>query len=194
VDRAKVRPGQKVLVHGGTGGVGHVGVQLAKHLEAEVYTTVSTDEKAAMAKTLGADHVINYRQTDVKDYVARYTDGKGFDVVFDTIGTQVMDHSFQAAADNGTVVTIAARSTHDLSPLHGKGLTLHAVFMPIPLLKGYGRSAHGEILRRASKLAEDGELKPLVDTSDFSFEEIGEAHARLEAGQAVGKIAVANRW
>ncbi len=194
VDRAKVGPGQKVLVHGGTGGVGHIGVQLAKHLEAEVYTTVSTDEKAAMAKELGADHVINYRQTKVKDYVEQYTQGKGFDVVFDTIGTDVMDRSFEAAAENGTVVTIAARSTHDLSPLHGKGLTLHAVFMPIPLLRGYGRSAHGEILRRAAKLVEDGELKPLVDRSDFSFEEVGKAHARLEAGEAVGKIAVVNRW
>jgi NADPH2:quinone reductase len=66
--------------------------------------------------------------------------------------------------------------------------------MPIPLLKGYGRSAHGEILRRAAKLVEDGELKPLVDTNEFGFEEVGKAHERLEAGQAVGKIAVVNRW
>lgn len=194
VDRAKVSPGQKVLVHGGTGGVGHVGVQLAKHLGAEVYTTVSTDEKAAAAKELGADHIINYCETEVNDYVDEYTDGKGFDVVFDTVGTDTMDRSFHAAVENGTVVTIAARSTHDLSPLHGKGLTLHVVFMPLPLLKGYGRSAHGEILRRAAKLAEEGKLRPLVDESSFGFEEVGKAHARLEAGQAVGKIAVVNRW
>lgn len=120
--------------------------------------------------------------------------GKGFDVVFDTVGRDVMDRSFRAAGENGTVVTIAARSTHDLSPLHAKGLTLHAVFMPLPLLRGYGRSAHGDILRRVARLVEDGELKPLVDGSMFGFEEVGKAHSRLEAGQAMGKIALVNRW
>jgi NADPH2:quinone reductase len=193
-DRAKVEPEQKVLVHGGTGGVGHIAVQLAKQAGAEVYTTVSTERKAAVAKELGADHVINYRETDVSDYVGEYTGGRGFDVVFDTIGTDIMDRSFQAAAVSGTVVTIAARSTHDLSPLHMKGLTLHVVFMLIPLLTGHGRAAQGEILRRASELVEEKKLKPLVDESDFSFEEVGRAHAHLESGTAVGKIAVFNRW
>ena len=121
VDRAKVRPGQKVLVHGGTGGVGHIGVQLAKQAGAEVYATVSTDRKAAVAKELGADHVILYRDASVSDYVEEHTGGKGFDVVFDTVGGDTMDRSFEAAAANGVVLTIAARSTHDLSLLHGKG-------------------------------------------------------------------------
>ncbi len=194
VDRANVRPGQKVLVHGGTGGVGHIGVQLAKQAGAEVYATVSTDRKAAAARKLGADHVILYTATSVADYVAEYTSGKGFDVVFDTVGTDTMDRSFEAAADNGVVVTIAARSTHDLSPLHGKGLTLNVVFMLLPLLRGSGRSAHGEILRQAGILIEDGKLRPLVDEETFTFEDVGKAHARLESGKATGKIALVNKW
>jgi NADPH2:quinone reductase len=193
-DRAKVGPEHKVLVHGGTGGVGHIAVQLAKQAGAEVFTTVSTERKAAAAKELGADHVINYRETDVSDYVGEYTGGRGFDVVFDTVGTDTMDRSFQAAADNGNVVTIAARSTHDLSPLHGKGLTLQVVFMLLPLLRGHGRAAHGKILRRASELVEEKKLKPLMDGNTFSFEDVGRAHAHLEAGKASGKIAVINSW
>jgi NADPH2:quinone reductase len=194
VDRANVRSGQKVLVHGGTGGVGHIGVQLAKQVGAEVYTTVSSEEKETAAKELGADHVIRYKDTSVVDYVKEHTGGKGFDVVFDTVGTDTMDRSFEAAADNGTVVTIAARSTHDLSPLHGKGLTLHVVFMLLPLLRGRARATHGEILRKAAILIEDGKLRPLVDQETFSFENVGKAHARLEAGEAMGKIALVNEW
>jgi NADPH2:quinone reductase len=193
-DRARVAPGQKVLVHGGTGGVGHIIVQLAKHAGAEVATTISSPRKAEVAKELGADHAINYRDTAVNDYVAEYTSGRGFDVVFDTVGTDTMDHSFQAAADGGTVVTIAARSTHDLSPLHAKGLTLHVVFMLLPLLRGYGRSAHGKILVRASELVEGGRLRPLLDERTFGFEDVGRAHAHLESGAALGKIAVTNNW
>jgi NADPH2:quinone reductase len=194
VDRAKVRAGQKVLVHGGTGGAGHIGVQLAKQAGAEVYATVSTEPKAAAVKKLGADQAILYRDTSVDDYVAEHTGGKGFDVVFDTVGSDTMDRSFEAAADNGVVVTIAARSKHDLSPLHGKGLTLHVVFMLLPLLRGHGRAAHGEILRQAGILIEDGKLRPLVDEETFTFEDVARAHARLEAGKATGKIALVNEW
>ena len=73
VDRAHVRSGQKVLVHGGTGGVGHIGVQLAKQVGAEVFTTASSDTKERLAKELGADHVIRYKDVSVDDYVKEHT-------------------------------------------------------------------------------------------------------------------------
>ena len=85
VKRASIEAGDEILIHGGTGGVGHVAVQLAKWIGAKVYTTVSTPEKARIAKELGADVVINYKETPVKDYVNQYTDGKGFKYIFDTI-------------------------------------------------------------------------------------------------------------
>lgn len=83
--RADIRPNQKVLIFGSVGGVGHLGLQFAKVLGAEVYATVSNDHQAEVAKDLGADYTINYKRETVDDMVANYTDGKGFDIVFDTI-------------------------------------------------------------------------------------------------------------
>lgn len=188
VERCNIQPGEKVLIHGGTGGVGHVAIQLAKARGAEVYTTVSSDEKAAIAKSLGADHVINYKQEVVSDYVQRLTDGKGFPVVFDTVGGQSLDDSFVAASINGRVVSINTRSSHDLSLLHGKSLTLHVVFRALPLLAGVGIEAERSRLAALTKLVEAGELKPLIAEKRFGIHQVAEAHAYLDSGKAKGKI------
>jgi NADPH2:quinone reductase len=191
-DRANIQPGQKVLIHGGAGGVGHVAVQLAKAHGAEVYTTVSTPEKAEIALRLGADAAILYKETPVADYVREYTGGKGFDVVFDTVGGPNIDRSFEAAKVNGTVVGIAARSTHDLTPMHSKGLTLHVVFMILPVLQGNGLERHGQILKEAARLVEEGKLKPLLDNTSYTVSQVADAHRRLESGRAIGKITLLN--
>ncbi len=192
IDRVRVQPGQRVLVHGGTGGVGHIGVQLAKAMGAVVATTVSTEEKAEIARNLGADDIINYKQEAVADYVQRITDGEGFDVVFDTVGGDNIPKSFEATAVNGTVATIAARTTADLSLMHAKNLTFHAVFMLIPMLKGAGRAHHGEILTRLARMVDNGSVRPLLDPEVFDFTEVANAHAKLENGKAVGKIVLRN--
>ncbi|MGA8942196.1 MAG: zinc-dependent alcohol dehydrogenase family protein [Thermoactinomyces sp.] len=191
-ERGRVQDCHNVLVHGGTGGVGHIALQLAKTTGANVYTTVSSKRKGELARQLGADHVINYRETDVPEYVKKYTDGEGFDVVIDTVGGTNIDHSFQAVKTGGTVVTIASRSAHDLTPMHNKGLTLHAVFMLIPFLTGKGLSRHGQILKQISQWADEGKIKPLLDEKTYSFDEVAKAHERLESGQAIGKIALIN--
>lgn len=188
IDRARVQPGDKVLIHAGAGGVGHVAVQIAKAAGAIVHATVSTPEKQAIARELGADHVIDYRSVPVADYVAQYTGGKGFDVVFDTVGGGNIDHSFEAVRALGQVVLIAARTSHDLSPLHSKGVSLHVVLMLLPMLLGRGVARHGDILRRAADLVANGRLRPLIDPRRFAFEQVGEAHALLESGKAVGKV------
>ena len=188
IDRAKVRVGQKVLVHAATGGVGHIGIQLAKWAGATVFATSSSDKKLAIAKELGADVAINYREKTVKEYVADYTDGKGFDVVFDTVGGDNLNKSFQAAALNGTVVSISTSSTYDLTPLHSKGLSLHVVFMLIPMLYGIGRAAHGEILTKLAQLVDEGKVRPLLDPQSFTFSEVEAAHRHAESGLAIGKV------
>ncbi|HCF27059.1 MAG TPA: quinone oxidoreductase [Cyanobacteria bacterium UBA11049] len=188
IGRAKVQAGQTVLVHAATGGVGHIGVQLAKWAGAKVFTTASSEQKMAIASDLGADVAIDYRQQSVENYVAQYTGGKGFDVVFDTIGKENLDKSFTAARMNGTVVSISTRSTHDLSPLHAKGLSLHVVFMLIPLLHRTGRARYGNILFNIAKLVDRGTIRPLLDPKCFSFSEVAAAHQYAESGQAVGKI------
>lgn len=194
VDRARIEPGQHVLIHGGAGGVGHIAVQLAKLRGAFVYTTVSSDEKAAAVRELGVDVVINYRTTPVADYVKTYTDGRGFDVVLDTAGDTALTASFAAIKTGGTVVTIAARSTQDLSPLHAKGATLHVVLMLLPMLTGRNRAHHGEILRAIADLVDAGRLRPVLHHRSYSFLEVAEAHATLERGSVIGKIALTSPW
>jgi len=193
IDRVRLQPGQKVLVYGGTGGVGHVSVQLAKWAGAKVYTTVSSPEKAAIAQQLGADVVINYREQSVEEYVAQHTDGKGFDVVVDTIGNDHLQTAFQAAALNGTVFSLLTFSKQDLTLLHLKGLTLHVVFVLIPILNGVGRVRQGEFLSKLAGLVDSGALRPLID-SKYTFAQVAEAHQRAESGQAIGKVVLTQSW
>ncbi|NET36464.1 MAG: zinc-dependent alcohol dehydrogenase family protein [Cyanothece sp. SIO1E1] len=188
IDRAQVQPGQKVLVYGGTGGVGHIGVQLAKWAGATVYALVSSDEKGAIARNLGADVTINYRQTPIEEFVAEHTDGQGFDIVFDTVGDDNLQNAFKAAKLNGTVISTVSCSQQDLTLLHIKGLTLHLVYMLIPMLSGINRARHGEILSEVARLVEAGQLRPLLDAQSFPFTEVAAAHAHAASGAAIGKV------
>jgi len=188
LDRARVGKGQRVLIHGGAGGVGHIALQLCAAAGAEVWATVSGDEKAAIARALGATGTINYREQSVDDYVQQVTGGAGFDVVFDSVGGDNVARCFQAAAVSGIVVSISTRTTADLSPLHAKGLSLHVVFMLIPLLYNKGRERHGQILRELTALVAAGKVKPLLDVRRFTFATAAAAHERLASGQATGKV------
>lgn len=190
INRAQVQPGQSVLIYGGTGGVGHIGIQLAKWVGATVYALVSSQDKAAIARELGADVTINYRQTSVEEFVAEHTNGIGFDVVFDTVGNNNLQNAFQAAKLNGTVVSLVSLSQQDLTLLHAKGLTLHLVYMLIPLLFDVGRSAHGEVLAKLADLVDKNQVRPLLDANFFTFADIAAAHAHAESGAAIGKVVV----
>ena len=191
-DRARIQAGDFVLIHGGTGGVGHIAIQLAKAQGARVATTVSSDEKAEIARQLGADVTINYRTETVEDYVARLTDGNGFDVVFDTVGGPSLDASLMAVRNSGQVVSIIGHNEHDLTPMHLKGLSLHIVFMLLPLLTNVNRARHGEILQQVKHLVDNKKLRPLVHDRVFAFTEINEAHAAFERAHHMGKITVVN--
>lgn len=189
LQRAGVRPNQKVLVHGGAGGVGHVAVQLAKHFGADVYATGSGGKHNDIIEGFGAT-AIDYRAEEVADYVARHTGGAGFDIVFDTVGGMNMAKSFEAAALNGHVATTVSMVELDLTPAHFKGLSLHVVFMLIPMLHDHKREDHGTILSKLAAIADAGALKPLLDETRFAVSEVGQAYARLTGGDAVGKVVV----
>lgn len=165
-----------------------MGVQLAKWAGATVYALVSSQEKETIARQLGADFTINYRQQPVEEFTAEHTDGQGFDVVFDTVGNDNLQNAFKAAKLNGTVVSIVSLSQQDLTLLHAKGLTLHLVYMLIPLLYGVGRPRHAEILSQLAQLVDAGQVRPLLDSKVFRFSEVAEAHQRAESGQAIGKV------
>jgi len=189
LQRSHVQAGQKVLVHGGTGGVGHVAVQLAKHFGADVYATGAGEKAMDIIRGYGAT-AIDYTREQVADYVARHTSSAGFDVVFDSVGGANMSKSFEAAALNGQVATTVAMLELDLSPAHFKGLSLHVVFMLIPMLHDHGREAHGAILAQLGEIVDAGALKPLLDDQQFGLADVGRAHERLTSGKAVGKVVV----
>jgi NADPH:quinone reductase-like Zn-dependent oxidoreductase len=190
VDRADVRAGQRVLVHGGAGGVGSVAVQIARARGAEVFATVSP-ARAAVVEALGATP-IDRINTTVEAYVAEHTGGEGFDVVFDTIGGAVLDASFAAVRTyTGQVVSALGWGTHSLAPLSFRAATYSGVFTLLPMLTGNGRAHHGEILRAAAELVDAGKLRPLLNpTARYTLETVNEAHELIQAGSATGKLIV----
>jgi NADPH2:quinone reductase len=187
-DRAKVHADQTVLIHAGAGGVGHIAVQLARAYGAKVFATVSP-EKKSIVKGFGATP-IDYRSSSVEDYVAAITEGKGFDIVYDTVGGATLDASFIAAKRyTGHVLSCLGWGSHSLAPLSFRGATYSGVFTLLPLITGEGRAHHGKILAQAAALAEAGKLKPLLNEQHFSIKDIGAAHAFVESGP-LGKVVV----
>ena len=184
VDKLAVQKDQKILIHGGAGGVGHIAVQLAKHRGAVVHATASAGNRK-IVKALGADHVIDYRQTPVSDYVGQYTEA-GFDSVFDTVAGENIQKSFEAVRFNGAVATILP--VNDPLPIALKGLSFHSVLQPIPLFHGVGRKRHGDILRAMAALVDEDVISPLLDDSVFNIWDVAKAHQRLSDGKATGKI------
>jgi NADPH:quinone reductase len=189
VDRAQVAQGDKVLVHGGAGGVGHVAVQIAQAHGARVYATDSPRHQAAVA-ALGATP-IDFTASTVEDYVEQHTGGEGFDIVYDTVGGSVLDNSFKAARYySGHVISSLGWGTHSLAPLSFRGATYSGVFTLLPLLTGRGREHHGEILRQAAALAGSGSLTPRLDPRRFTLDTVAHAYAALSDASAEGKIVV----
>ncbi len=188
VDRTKVGADHKVLIHAGAGGVGHVAIQIARAFGAEVFATVS-DDKKHVVEGLGAI-AIDYRSVSAEEYVATYTGGKGFDIIFDTVGGITLDASFGAVKRyTGHVVSILGWGTHSLAPLSFRGATYSGVFTLFPLISGEGRGHHGEVLMRAAALVEAGKLKPSLSERRFSTADIRAAYDHVESG-SLGKVVV----
>ena len=112
--------------------------------------------------------------------------------MFDSVGGANMANSFMAAALNGQVASTVSLCELDLSVAHFKGLSLHVVFMLIPMLHNFRREQHAEILSNLAQIAESGGLTPILDEERYSLEQAGLAHARLESGEATGKVVVEN--
>jgi len=188
IDRANVRSGQTVLVQGGGGGIGHVAIQLAVAKGAKVFATGSGSQ-SEFIQSLGATP-INYQTTSVEKYVAEHTGGRGFDVVYDTVGGASLDASFKAVAQFGHVVSALGWGTHSLAPLSFRAASYSGVFTLLPLITGVGRAHHGEILREATRLAESGALLPQLDSRRFGLQSVADAHALLAGRKTLGKLVV----
>jgi NADPH2:quinone reductase len=189
VDRAGVRAGHKVLVHGGAGGVGSVAVQIAVARGAEVFATASAANASAVGR-LGAVP-IDYAAVPVEEYVAEHTGGAGFDIVYDTVGGPVLDASFEAVRTyTGHVVSSLGWGTHALAPLSFRGATYSGVFTLLPMLTGQGRAHHGAVLREATALADEDKLRPLLDETHYTLTTVADAHQAVESGKSNGKVVI----
>jgi NADPH:quinone reductase len=188
VDRARLSARMRVLVHGGAGGVGHIAVRLARALGARVFAT-GTRAQQSLIEALGAV-AIDYESAVVADYVAKHTEGQGFDVVFDTVGGGVLDDSFRSIKRFGHVVSALGWGTHALAPLSFQGGTYSGVFTLLPLLTGIGREHHGKILREAALLASAGKVVPIVDPQQFTLETADDAHRAVADGRGRVKVVV----
>jgi len=187
IDRAALKAGQKVLIHGGAGGVGHVAIQIARAIGADVFATGSAAQRATI-EGFGATFI--ERDTAIEAYVAEHTGGRGFDIVYDTVGGKVLDASFEAVRRFGHVVSALGWGTHALAPLSFRAASYSGVFTLLPLLSGEGRAHHGEIMAEATRLVEAGKLAPLVDARRFTLESVGDAYALIRDHAAKGKLVV----
>ncbi len=190
LERVAASANDHVLIHGGVGGVGHIGIQFAKAQGCRVAATIGADEDDTVVRRLGADDVINFRRENVQEYVNRLTSGRGFDVILDTVGKRNLLGSMEAAKSNGRISTTNGRVTADLSMAHEKTLSIYFNFMMLPLINGTGREEHGQILRRVTSLIEGGQIRPLIDVERFTLETAADGQRRLESGQSKGKVVV----
>lgn len=189
-DRARLQAGQTVLIHAGAGGVGHAAIQLAKSVGARVLTTVSTPEKAAFSKGLGADEAILYSEEDFVEAVVRLTNGRGAEVVLDTVGPEVFRQSIPAVAHYGDLVTLLdPGSDVNWKEARNRNLRIAFTLMLTPMLRDLpeARAHHAEILAACGELIETGKLRIEV-AQTLALEQAAEAHRLIEAGHTQGKL------
>jgi NADPH2:quinone reductase len=184
--------GQTVLIHAGAGGVGMAAVQLANRAGATVFSTASSDEKLARLKSLGLDHGINYISENFVDRVRELTDGRGVDVVLDSVGGKNLVDSIEALAYRGTLVSVGVAgrggSGVEARSLWTKNNTLRGVYLGGALISEYPR-VHPMISGLIDRVA-SGELHVEIDRS-FPLSEAAAAHAYLEGRNAFGRVVMA---
>jgi len=192
-DRVGIQSGEKILIHAGAGGVGHVAIQLARLADTEVCATVGSREKAEFAQALGATRTILHKDQDFVKAALDWTSGRGVDMAFDTVGGQTLARSFAAVRYYGDVVTLLAPGPEmDWSVPRVRNQRLSFELMLVPVFFGLtdAMQHQGEILWRGAELMDHKKLHVHVDTV-LPLAQAAEAHVRLEAGRTKGKIVLA---
>jgi NADPH:quinone reductase-like Zn-dependent oxidoreductase len=189
-DRGEIKIGESILVHGGAGGTGSMAIQLA-HWSGLKVTTTASKENEAFVRNLGADDVIDYQQNDFVEAISDLTNGRGVNVVLDTVGGEVLERSFEAVALNGRVVSIVeTQEPLSLMPLFMRNASFHYEFMALGLNYGEGLEHKRTILFHLSNLIERNAIHPVVQKT-LTLEEAPEAHRLLESRHTRGKIVLA---
>jgi NADPH2:quinone reductase len=181
--------GETVLIHAGAGGVGIAAIQLAKRAGARVLATASSDDRLERLKELGLDEGINYRRDDFVAEARRLTDGRGVDVIVDSVGGTTLSGSLLALAYRGRCVTVgdagrAPAESLDISTMRGNNQTLSGYFLGAEML--FYPRAYAMIDRLLNEIAQ-GELRVVIDRA-FPLAEAADAHAYIESRQAFGRV------
>lgn len=189
-DRISLTAGQTVFIPAGAGGVGHVAIQIARSVGAEVCTTVSSEEKARLAKHLGADRVLLYPRLNVVDQVLDWSGGEGVDVSLDTVGKNVFSECAACTRTGGDVVTILQPpADFGWSAARLKNLGIHLELMLTSTWINHAGLMHrqGKILEKCAAMITQGNLQIIVAES-LPLEQAAEAHKILAEQRPAGKI------
>jgi putative PIG3 family NAD(P)H quinone oxidoreductase len=189
-ERGALQPGETLLIHGGSSGIGTMAIQLAKAFGSKVIVTVGSKEKAEACLKLGADRAINYKTEDFVAEVKTATNGAGANVILDMVGGDYVDRNYDAAAVDGRIVQIAT--------LGGAKVTVNIVKVMVKRLYHTGSTLRprtnadkaamvAAIEAKVMPLMREGLIKPLMD-STFPLEKAADAHRRMESGEHIGKI------
>ncbi|HEY3641112.1 MAG TPA: NAD(P)H-quinone oxidoreductase [Xanthobacteraceae bacterium] len=189
-ERGALKPGETLLVHGGSSGIGTAAIQLAKTNGARVITTAGTPEKCQACRRLGADVAVNYRDEDFVAATKAATHGRGADVILDMVGGDYIERNYEAAAVEGRVVQIAFQGSPKAT-VNFHRIMLKRLIHTGSTLRARAVEDKGAIARAVEQhvlpLIAAGRVKPVID-STFGLGEAALAHARMESGAHIGKI------
>lgn len=189
-ERGWAKPGETLLVHGGTSGIGTMAIMLGKAFDLKIAATAGSDAKCEVIRSLGADLAINYKTQDFVEEVLRFGEGRGVDIVLDMVSGEYVARNLDCLAPDGRHVTIAVlggpKATLDMTKVMRKRLTLTGSTLRARSAEFKSLLAD-EIYNHAWPLFEDGTIAPVMDKI-YPLVEAGAAHARMEAGEHIGKI------
>ena len=188
--RGQLQPGETLIVHGGTSGIGTTAIQLAKAFGATVFATAGSDDKCAACSALGASIAINYKREDFVAAVRAATNGKGLDVILDIVGGDYVPRNIECLARNGRLVQIGliagSRAQIDLRAVLQKRLTLTGSTLRARSVEEMGALAR-ELETHVWPLLAAGTVRPVVHAT-FPLQHAAEAHRLLESGDVIGKV------
>ncbi|MBT5104792.1 MAG: NAD(P)H-quinone oxidoreductase, partial [Porticoccaceae bacterium] len=192
-ERAELKAGEWLLVHGGSSGIGTTAIQMATAMGVNVITTAGSEEKCAVCEELGAVKAVNYNQQDFVEVCQELT-GNGVNVVLDMVGGDYMQRNFNACAPQARIVSIAflrgSKTELDLLPLMLKQIVLTGSTLRAQPLENKARIAAG-VESQVWPLIAEGKFKPVVH-SRFALAEANKGHALMESSQHIGKIILTN--
>lgn len=191
--RGMARDGETLLVHGGTSGIGTMAIMLGKAFGLTTIVTAGSEEKCDAARRVGADHAIDYKTTDFVEAIGLITGGDGIDLVLDMVSGEYVARNLKCLKPGGRHVTIAVlggmKAEINMALVMSKRLTLTGSTLR-PRSDGFKTALRDEIAREAWPLVEDGTIRPVMDEI-FALGDAAKAHARMEGGEHIGKIALA---